>query len=407
MTSSTERRTFFSGFNLIRFQLVLLGIAISIRAIRWAFHIPTRLPNTILYTFISGNVVIFLLFLTRRWYENRSRPWNWIMYLLILAITAPIANLAAEIPTYYIFFSPVWGVSFRQSVIDDLPFAILATLIVGIVIYVIGDGQAQLEAQHLETERKLQSQVQLGLSERESLQSDLNQAQEIQKHLLPSETPQIAGYQIACAWQPARSVSGDYFDVLPLGNGRVALCLADVAGKGMAAALLMANLQASVKAFAHQDLSPAAMCSKLNLALCENIASGRFVTLFYAVLDENQRVMQYENAGHCLPLLVRKDGSIAFPEASSGVLGLFSHWTYNDHSLELASGDVLIVVTDGVLEAWNADEEEFGYQRLIASVLASRDQGAHGIRKRVLEDVTAFCERHFQDDASLIVVTVD
>lgn len=407
MASSSERRAFLSGFSLIRFQLVLLGVVISVRAIRWAFHIPTRLPSTIFYTLIAGNVVILLLLLSRRLYENRPRPWNWIAYLLVLVITAPIANLAAEIPTYFIFASPEWRVPLRQAVIDDLPFAILVTLIVGIVIYVVDDGQAQLEARHLETERELQSQVQLGLSERESLQSDLNQAHEIQKHLLPRETPQIPGFQIACAWQPARSVSGDYFDVLQLDNGRLGLCIADVAGKGIAAALLMANLQASVKAFASEELSPAQMCSKLNTVLCDNIAPGRFVTLFYAVLDEHTQTLHYENAGHCLPLLVRKDESIEFPEASSGVLGLFSHWTYSDHELGLNTGDVLVVVTDGVLEAWNAEEEEFGYQRLIASVLASRMQGAHGIRKRVLEDVSAFCNGQFQDDASLIVVTVN
>jgi phosphoserine phosphatase RsbU/P len=169
----------------------------------------------------------------------------------------------------------------------------------------------------------------------------------------------------------------------------------------------MANLQASVKALAREDLSPAALCSELNGILCDNIAPGRFVTFFYAVLDGENRTLQYESAGHCLPLLVHGSGAIEFPEASSGVLGLFSHWTYSDHDLKLASGDVLVMMTDGVLEAWDAKEEEFGYKRLINSVLASRAQGAHGIRKRVLEDVTTFCNGKFSDDASLIVVTVE
>jgi phosphoserine phosphatase RsbU/P len=226
-------------------------------------------------------------------------------------------------------------------------------------------------------------------------------------HLLPRETPQLPGFQIACAWQPARRVSGDYFDVLPLGEGKLGLCIADVSGKGVAAALLMANLQASVKALATADLSPAQLCSRLNNVLCDNIAPGRFVTFFYAILDEKTRVLRYESAGHCLPVLVHGNGAVEFPEASSGVLGLFSHWTFSDHERALASGDVLVMVTDGVLEAWDKNEEEFGYKRLIDSIVASRNAGAHGIRKRVLEDVTAFCSGQFHDDASLIVVTVD
>jgi sigma-B regulation protein RsbU (phosphoserine phosphatase) len=180
----------------------------------------------------------------------------------------------------------------------------------------------------------------------------------------------------------------------------------------MAAALLMANLQASVKAFAQDGgnpsvESPAELCAKLNTALSNNIAPGRFVTLFYGILDSQSRVFKYENAGHCLPLLVHADGSIDFLPAYSGVLGLFSHWTYSDREVQLVSRDLLVLMTDGVLEAANDKEEEFGYQRLIASVLASRDQGVHAIRQRILSDVTAFCSNHFQDDASLIVVTVD
>jgi serine phosphatase RsbU (regulator of sigma subunit) len=337
MSNSDARRPFLAGFNLLRFQLVLLAVAIVACVLRWAFHAPTRILSTLLYTFIAGNVVILLLLLGR----------------------------------------PLFG------------------------------RLAQRETRHREMQWQLQSHVQLGLNEKQTLQSDLNHAQEIQMHLLPRETPQLTGFQIACAWQPARSVSGDYFDVLSLGKGKVGLCIADVSGKGVAAALLMANFQASVKAFAREDLSPASLCSRLNSVLCDNIAPGRFVTFFYAVLDQETRALRYESAGHCLPLLVHGDGTIKFPEASSGVLGLFSHWTYSDHELQLASGDVLVLLTDGVLQAWNAEEEEFGYKRLIESVLASRGQGAHGIRTRVLEDVAAFCNGRFHDDASLIVVTVD
>lgn len=255
--------------------------------------------------------------------------------------------------------------------------------------------------------RKLHSRVLLGLGLKQRDVSVFDEAHRIQMRLLPNQTPQLAGFQIACAWQPSQDASADYFDVLPLGSGKLGMCIADVSGKGTPAALLMANLQASIKTFAGPDVLPSALCSRLNGVLSNNIAPGRYASLFYALLDGAGRTLCYESAGHCLPVLVRADGSIQILEASSGVLGLFSHWTYNDRTLPLAPGDVLVMMTDGLLEAVNKNGEEFGYKRLIASVLPLRADGAHPIRKRVMEEVTEFCGGDFADDASMIVLTVD
>jgi sigma-B regulation protein RsbU (phosphoserine phosphatase) len=387
-------------FGVWRFQVLLFLVAICVRAIFWIFHSGGHLIGALLGTFLVGNISIFLIFLTGPIFQTRPRPWNWIGFLALLVLIGLFANFVAEIPIYFLLvprFVPFW-----QAFLSDLPFSMLVMIIFGTLVFAFSDSHARLEARN----QQLQGQVQLGLMEHEAHRSELEQAGEIQMHLLPRETPQLDGFQIACAWQPAKSVSGDYFDVFPLGKGRMAICLADVSGKGMAAALLMANLQASVKAFATDGVGPGAMCARLNTALSNNIAPGRFVTLFYGILDANARVLHYENAGHCLPLLVHADGTVDFPAAYSGVLGLFSHWTYSDRSQALRPGDALLLLTDGVLEASDDKEEEFGYQRLMASVMASRAEGAHGIRKKVLEDVTAFCQGHFQDDASLIVVTV-
>ncbi|MGC2500546.1 MAG: PP2C family protein-serine/threonine phosphatase [Silvibacterium sp.] len=404
MPRPNKHRTFLPGSNLLRFQFVLLLIAIAICVLHWIFHAPERIIGTLIDTYVSGNVTILLILVGGPILERRPRPWIWIGYALLLVGAAIVAN-AALLP-FYSYVSP-GGVSFNRLILRDSPLILLIIFVVGIILFAFRERQARREARRLDLQRRLQSHVQLGLSEKHTPQTDLDQAHEIQVHLLPRETPQLEGFQIACAWQPALSVSGDYFDVLSLGKGQVGLCIADVSGKGVSAALLMANLQASVKAFAHEILSPAALCSKLNVVLCDTIAPGRFVTLFYAVLDEETRLLRYESAGHCLPLLVHHDGAVELLEAFSGVLGLFSHWTFSDHELMLASGDALLMMTDGVLEAWNAAEEDFGYKRLIDSVLASRAEGAHGIRKRVLEDVTTFCDGLFRDDASLIVVTVD
>jgi sigma-B regulation protein RsbU (phosphoserine phosphatase) len=404
MPNSKSDHKFLPDLSL-RFQLILLVIALCVYLVFWLLHVPSSMVWTLVSTFIIGNVSSALVYASRSLFEDRSPPWNWIGYLPVLLCIGIVATTVAEVP---IFLFNLHRTSFLHSVLVDAPFGIVVTFIVGVLFFAFDQSRKNLEARN----RQLQSQVQLGLVEKQIYQSDLAQAHDIQVHLLPRETPQITGYQIACAWQPARSVSGDYFDVLVLSKEKLGLCIADVAGKGMAAALLMANLQASVKAFTQNtseavNESPAELCAMLNTALSNNIAPGRFVTLFYGNLDSQSRVFEYENAGHCLPLLVHADGSIDFLPAYSGVLGLFSHWTYSDREVQLASRDVLVLMTDGVLEASNNKEEEFGYQRLIASVLASRDQGVHAVRQRILSDVTAFCSDHFQDDASLIVVTVD
>ncbi len=405
MQDAVESRSFFSGTNLLRFQLVMIVVAVAARVLRWIFHVPSHFIPTLLYSIIAGNTVLLLLLLGYPVFARRAPLWKWTGYILLLVVAGFIANSITEAFLYPFFTSR--GTSFEQAADRDLPFALLATFIVGMILFLFDESQSKLEAQHVELQRKLQSQVQLGLSEKRAMQSDLDQAHDIQMHLLPRETPQLAGFQIACAWQPARRVSGDYFDILPLAEGKLGLCIADVSGKGMAAALLMANLQASVKALAKEDVAPSSLCAQLNSVLCDNIAPGRFVTLLYAVLYQQTRRLIYESAGHSLPLLVHRDGTIDIPKASGGVLGLFQHWTFSDHELQLEPGDVLMMVTDGVIEACDDKEEEFGYQRLIESVRASRKDGADAIRRRVLEDVTAFCSGNFADDASLIVLTVD
>jgi sigma-B regulation protein RsbU (phosphoserine phosphatase) len=255
--------------------------------------------------------------------------------------------------------------------------------------------------------RKLQNGMQFGHRRENPRDAEVARVQGIQRQLLPVEIPQLAGFQIACGWLPAREACGDYFDVLPLGDGRLGLCVADVSGKGSAATALMTNLHALVKSLAPETTSPAALCASLNSRLSETVKPGQFVTLFYGILEKEQRHLRYENAGHCLPLLVHADGTILMPASYSGVLGLFSHWTYQESDLQLQSGDCLVLMTDGVLEAANKKEEEFGYQRLIDVVKAKRNLGASDIRSAILEAVSTFCKENFDDDASLIVVKAD
>src|SRR5215470_6885753 len=140
---------------------------------------------------------------------------------------------------------------------------------------------------------------------------EFEETREIQSGLLPSTIPQIPGYEIAAEWQAARSVTGDYFDVLPLGGGKVAICIADVAGKGIPAAIVMSNLQAAIRASITNDtndMRPGELCARVNRVMCENLAPGKFVTFFCGILDSRDGSLTYTNAGHNPPVLVRPGG---------------------------------------------------------------------------------------------------
>src|SRR5271166_985798 len=235
--------------------------------------------------------------------------------------------------------------------------------------------------------------------------AELAAAREIQQMLLPSTLPQLAGVQIAGAWQPAREVGGDYFDVIQLDKDRLGICVGDVAGKGITAALLMANLQASLRAFATTEASPQVVCTKLNKFLCANIASGKFVTFFYAVLDADARTLTYENAGHSPGLLLRSNGTNESLPGGGAVLGALPDWTYQDYGVKLQPGDKLLLSTDGITEAENDQVEEFGDERLLEAARA-RDGSALEIQRAIMQQVTAFCGGNFRDDATLLVLRI-
>ena len=232
------------------------------------------------------------------------------------------------------------------------------------------------------------------------------QARAIQSRLLPGSTPQLDGFDIACAWQPSAEVSGDYVDVFDIGPGRIGVCIADVSGKGLDAVMMTGRLQAAVREFGPNAGSPAELCTLVNQALCGPGMQTRYATMFFGVLERGDRRLRYESAGHCLPLLVRGNGGVEFPASFSGVIGIFSHWLYQNQEVELRSGDCLVLVTDGILAAENRRREEFGYQRLIATVESARGLGAAETSQKILAAVTKFRGGKLQDEASLIVVRV-
>jgi sigma-B regulation protein RsbU (phosphoserine phosphatase) len=236
---------------------------------------------------------------------------------------------------------------------------------------------------------------------------EYEEAKEIQEGLLPKEIPQIPGHHVFGEWQPASAVGGDYFDALRVGHARLALCVADVVGKGMPAALLMSNHQAAVKAFASEALQPRDLATKVNRVLSSNIAANKFITFFYCLHDGERRLLRYTNAGHNPPILLRADGSHLRLHEGGAVLGIFSNWSYEQAEVAVAPGDRLVLFTDGVTEVCNSEGEEFGEERLIEFVTDHRELEARQLVGRVMQAVSAYSGGEFQDDATLIVMSCD
>lgn len=238
-------------------------------------------------------------------------------------------------------------------------------------------------------------------------EADFEQARAMQQILLPKSIPQLPGFRIAGLWQPARSVGGDYYDTLALGDTRAGICIADVAGKGMPAALLMANLQAAVKATASFEASPAAVCDRVKNIVSGNLAGGKFISLVYGVLDAASRTFTYCNAGHNPPIVVRSSGEVErLMRGGPAVCRLFRDAIHEEESIELRSGDRLILFTDGVSEA-RRGEDEFGEERLIELLVASRGDSADGLQTKLLTRLREFTAGEFSDDVTLVVIAVD
>jgi sigma-B regulation protein RsbU (phosphoserine phosphatase) len=233
-----------------------------------------------------------------------------------------------------------------------------------------------------------------------------DEARLIQRALLPSVMPEIRGCELGALWTPASGIGGDCYDVLRFSDDRVALSIADVVGKGLPAALLMSNLQAAVRAFATAAVEPHDVCTSVNRLLCRNIASGKFVTFCYAVVDTGAGMVTYANAGHFPPVLVHADGRVERLATTGLVLGVASDWTYTAGSAEIGRGDRLVCFTDGITEANSPAGEEFGEDRLVEMISAHRTESADRLARTIADAANDWTGGAPQDDATLIVVAV-
>jgi phosphoserine phosphatase RsbU/P len=381
-----------------RDQGIYLFIALVVGAIFWALGQPINPFTVILYTLCIGNFLSPPLRWLRPLYQ-RPFPYDWLIFLALLCLlTFPVYVLASTIVWW---IAPPIPQTLSQLLITGWRLPFLITFVFGFLVFLYGSTKDRLERRNVE----LQRMVQAGAERLEVQEQELQRAREIQQSLLPKKIPQLAGFEVASAWQPARTVGGDYFDVLKVGDGCLAVCVADVSGKGVPAALLMANVQASLRASVRDLDSPARVCSILNRMLSESIAADKFVSFFCGVLDAGTRAFRYCNAGHPYPILV-SSGSIRTLDRGGAVLGVLPDWKYEDSSVDLASGDRLFLFTDGITEAEDVQGAEFGVDRVAAFAKAHAAGSAEKLNEQLLAQVTEFCGAQFRDDATLLVLAV-
>jgi sigma-B regulation protein RsbU (phosphoserine phosphatase) len=250
---------------------------------------------------------------------------------------------------------------------------------------------AEKMAERMEAERRAEQEMQI--------------ARQVQSRLLPQQAPVLQTLDCAGQCIQTRAVGGDYYDFLDFGAGKLGLVLADISGKGMSAALLMANLQANLRgqyALAMEDFPR--LLRSVNYLFYKNTETSHYATMFFSIYDDQRRMLHYVNCGHNAPVLIRGNGRVERLEATATVLGLFEQWDCAVADVQLAPGDVLVIYTDGISEGSEGeDADEFGEERLVAATRAQQNQPAAQMLDAIVTEVQAFSKGYQADDMTLIV----
>lgn len=241
--------------------------------------------------------------------------------------------------------------------------------------------------------------------QRQRLENEVSIAREVQRQLFPKKLPSLPGLELAAICRPARSVSGDYYDIIPLGGSRVGIAVADISGKGIFASLLMASLQAALRSAASMNgtLDTAHVVERLNQHLLQTTSDDRYATLFYAVYDTETRILKYTNAGHLPPLLVT-DGRVETLAEGGTVIGLIEDATYKQGTIEVPHGSILMVFSDGLTEPENVFGEEFGVERLRDELLRESHAPANKLAENLIESAERWSGAAEQADDMTVVV---
>jgi sigma-B regulation protein RsbU (phosphoserine phosphatase) len=243
------------------------------------------------------------------------------------------------------------------------------------------------------------------LIEKKRIEGQLEVARQVQLQLLPARDPQLEGFDISAYNFSTEEVSGDYYDWVRIYEDQIGLVIADVSGKGVPAALLMAFLRASLRAAIHIGYAPHISMAKVNYLLWESIERNQFVTAFYGVLDASNRTLAYTNAGHNPPILMNADGTSRFIERGGLPLGMFRDTRYYEYYQHIEPGQMLVLYTDGITEATNKQDEEFGRKRLENTVREGQHLSARELIDFIHRTMLEFTEgRGANDDITLFII---
>ncbi|MGH9819047.1 MAG: PP2C family protein-serine/threonine phosphatase [Pyrinomonadaceae bacterium] len=241
--------------------------------------------------------------------------------------------------------------------------------------------------------------------EKERIDAQLEIARQVQLELLPDNDPEMPNFDISAYVFPTEEVSGDYYDWVKIFEDQIGIVVADAVGKGMPAALLMSFLRASLRAGMQVGYASHIALAKINDLLWDSVKDNQFITAIYGILDSTNRTFVFSNAGHNPPLLIKPDGEYRFVEYGDLPLGMFREVRYHQHFIRFERGQVMVIYTDGITEAVNEHDEEFGQERLAKSILEGIGLPAKKLIDHVRKDVADFTERKFlDDDGTLFIV---
>ena len=283
--------------------------------------------------------------------------------------------------------SPVWGGVFtRFEDLDRNSFALVSFDEVSQAL----EAQRRTLAERLESERRAAQELEI--------------AKQVQARLFPQTLPALVTLDYAGVCIQARQVGGDYYDFLNLGQDRLGLVLGDISGKGIAAALMMANLHATIRSHCAIVMDePDRLLRSVNQLFYESTTDSAYATLFFAEYTDKTRALRYVNCGHLSPLLLRGDGDIERLDSTGTVLGLFNEWECSTGECQLRSGDTLALYTDCVTESFNEGRGEFGEERLIEALRRNREMSSTHLLSLVVDEVRRFSPHEQHDDITMIV----
>jgi serine phosphatase RsbU (regulator of sigma subunit)/catechol 2,3-dioxygenase-like lactoylglutathione lyase family enzyme len=283
--------------------------------------------------------------------------------------------------------APIWGGVFtRFRDLDGNSFSLVSFDEVTHAV----EAQRRALSERQESERRATQEIEI--------------AKQVQARLFPQSQPPLKTLEYAGLCIQARKVGGDYYDFLDLGGGRLGFVIGDISGKGIAAALLMANLQANLRSQCAIALDqPQRLLCSVNQLFCDNTPDGAFATLFFAEYDDDASRLRYANCGHLPALLLHGDGTVERLAATATVLGIFKDWDCEIGECQLRAGDTLALYTDGITESYNSADEQFGEQRLLDALQRHRECSSQVCLASIVDEVQSFSPHEQHDDITLII----